>query len=235
MQVFCITGPTGAGRQSLAQLLLRDFPKKLAAIPLLTSRKAHTRELPARQQQQAPCKAPHSCSSNIASSSGSKVSSSSGDMAVAHGAPVVASGPSNAMGPPGGLKWEEGSKQLLRFMSDGDLHKLEVMGLLVGKHESVGCSYATSRHLLEQVWAEGLVALLVGPWQLGRQLKEDLGADVQVGCLSRPLSCYYIMFHWSALDFGVHQHPVLCCAHKVMAFYASLSSEVCMIHSLLMQ
>ena len=84
------------------------------------------------------------------------------------------------MGPPGGIKWKAGSKQLLRFMCDGDLHKLDVMGLLVGKHQNVGYSYATSRHLLEQVWGEGLVALLVGPCQMGQQLEEDLGRDVQV-------------------------------------------------------
>jgi guanylate kinase len=38
LQVFVLVGPTGAGRSSLARLLLRDFPEKLLAVPLLTNR-----------------------------------------------------------------------------------------------------------------------------------------------------------------------------------------------------
>jgi ABC-type molybdenum transport system ATPase subunit/photorepair protein PhrA len=38
LQVFVLVGPTGAGRTSLARLLLNDYPSKLAAVPLLTNR-----------------------------------------------------------------------------------------------------------------------------------------------------------------------------------------------------
>jgi len=39
-QVFVLVGPAGAGRSTLAQLLLSDFPSKLVPVPLLTSRYA---------------------------------------------------------------------------------------------------------------------------------------------------------------------------------------------------
>jgi hypothetical protein len=37
-QVFVLVGPAGAGRTSLARLLLNDYPSKLVAVPLLTNR-----------------------------------------------------------------------------------------------------------------------------------------------------------------------------------------------------
>jgi guanylate kinase len=38
VQVFVLVGPTGAGRSSLAQLLLTDYAFKVMGVPLLTSR-----------------------------------------------------------------------------------------------------------------------------------------------------------------------------------------------------
>lgn len=148
-KVAVVCGPEGSGRAALARRLLSDFADKLAAAPRLTARQPHAREARQPPAGAAPAEA--------------------ADGQPAAAAPGAA--PPIGAGAPG--------SEFLRFVSDRDLRMLERSGGLAEGGPHLGAACGTPLWGLEAAWAEGKVALVVGPLSAAEGLKQMPGVEVR--------------------------------------------------------
>eukprot|EP00775_Hariotina_reticulata_P013032 gene13032-13161_t len=176
--VFVVAGPPAAGRRTVANLLLQEFPHRLVACVVYVLRDC---------QQEAASSSPNS-GGQLLSAARFNSSGTTGFDADALADATFSSASSSAPAQ-GGV----GETGLLQDVSEQEFQMMHCSNQLVGLVQHMGQTYAASQADLEAAASQDKAAVVVGPLQLADQLRRTLcGTEVV---------CFYLDTDAAALGY----------------------------------